>query len=394
VLCPPVPAGGAIPFPAADFSRKETTCPESQKKGRLVTGGVDTHAEVHVAAVADQVGRVLGTESFPATGPGYRAVLAWMRSFGELVKVGVEGTGSYGCGLARYLAGRGVEVAEVIRPNRQARRRRGKSDAADAVAAALAALNGEASGTPKAHDGAVESIRMLRVARRGAVKARTQAANQLRDLIVTAPGQLREQLAPLPTARRVELATRFRAGDLTSPAGGAKAAMATVARRHQALSAEIARLNAALEPLVTSAAPSQFLVRQGIATQSASTLLATAGDNPGRLRTEASFAALCGASPVDASSGKQIRHRLNRGGDRQANSALWQIVMTRMSCDPRTKAYVARRTAQGKTTKEIMRCLKRYVAREVYKALVTHARTTSPQVADVAPASVSRSGLT
>ena len=235
---------------------------------------------------------------------------------------------------------------------------------------------------------------MLKVARRGAIKARTQSASQLRDLIVTAPGQLREQLAPLPTARRVELAARFRPGDLTSPAGGAKAAMATVARRHQGLSAEIARLDDTLAELVTRAAPKEFLARQGIATQSAGTLLATMGDNPSRLRTEASFAALCGASPVDASSGKQIRHRLNRGGDRQANSALWQIVMTRMSHDPRTRAYVARRTTEGKTVKEIMRCLKRYVAREVYKALVIPARITSQEVADAAAASISRPGLT
>ena len=293
------------------------------EENRLVTGGVDTHAEVHVAAVADQVGRVLGTEAFPATGKGYQAALAWMRGYGELVKVGVEGTGSYGCGLARYLAAQGVEVVEVIRPSRQARRRRGKSDAADAVAAALAALNGEAAGAPKTHDGAVESIRMLRVARRGAIKARTQAANQLRDLIVTAPGQLREQLAPLPAAQRVQVAARLRPGDLTGPAEGAKAAMATVARRHQALSAEIARLDTALAELIAQTAPKEFLAKKGIATQSASTLLATVGDNPDRLRTEASFAALCGASPVDASSGKQIRHRLNRGGDRQANSALY-----------------------------------------------------------------------
>jgi len=215
---------------------------------------------------------------------------------------------------------------------------------------------------------------MLRVARRGAIKARTQAASQLRDLIVTAPGQLREQLAPLPTARRVELAARFRPGDLTSPAEGAKAAMAAVARRHQALSAEIARLDAALEQLVTRTAPSKFLAKKGIATQSASTLLATAGDNPGRLRTEASFAALCGASPGDASTGKQIRHRLNRGGDRHANSALWQIVMTRMPHDPHTKTHVARRTTEGKTIKEIMRCLRRYAAREVYKDLAAHAQ--------------------
>jgi transposase len=269
-------------------------------------------------------------------------------------------------------------VAEVIRPSRQARRRRGKSDAADAVAAALAALNGEASGKAKSHDGAVESIRALRVARRGAIKARTQAANQLRDLIVTAPEKLRAGLVPLSAGQRVVLAARFRPGELTGPAEGVKAAMAALARRHQALTAEIDRLDAALDALVPCAAPQQFLAKQGVATQTASTLLATLGDNPGRLRTDASFAALCGASPVDASSGKQIRHRLNRGGDRQANSALWRIVMVRMSHDPRTKAYVARRAAEGKTTKEIMRCLKRYVAREVYKALVAQVRTPRP----------------
>jgi transposase len=340
-------------------------------QARLVTGGVDTHAEVHVAGVVDQAGRVLGTEEFPATTAGYRAALAWMRGHGDLVKVGVEGTGSYGAGLARYLAAGGVEVTEVIRPNRQARRRHGKSDAGDAVAAALAALNGEASGLPKSRDGAVESIRALQVARRGAIKARTQAANQLRDLIVTAPEQLREKLAGLATSERVTLAARFRPSDLTSPAEGAKAAMAAVARRHQVLTAEITRADAALEVLVGHAAPQRFLAKQGVAVQVAGTLLATAGDNPARLRTEASFAALCGASPVDASSGKQRRHRLNRGGDRQANSALWRIVMVRMSHDPRTRAYVARRTAEGKTTKEIIRCLKRYVAREVYKALVS-----------------------
>jgi transposase len=344
--------------------------PRIAEEPRLVTGGADTHADMHMAAVADQVGRVLGTGPFPADAAGYRKMLAWMQGHGELDKVGVEGTGSYGAGLACYLAGQGIEVTEVIRPNRQARRRRGKSDAADAVAAALAALNGEASGRPKSHDGAAESIRALRVARRGAVKARTQAGNQLRDLIVTAHGTLRARLAPLSARDRVQLAARFRPGDLASPAEGAKAAMAAVARRHQELTAEIARLDAALEELVSRAAPQEFLARKGVATQVASALLATIGDNPGRLRTEAGFAALCGASPVDASSGKQVRHRLNRGGDRQANSALWRIVLTRMSCDPRTQAYVARRTAEGKTTKEIIRCLKRYVAREVYKAII------------------------
>ena len=337
--------------------------------GRLVTGGVDTHAEVHVAGVADQTGRVLGSKEFPATAAGYAAALAWMRGHGDLVKVGVEGSGSYGAGLARYLAIQGVEVAEVMRPSRQARRRRGKSDAADAIAAALAALNGEASGQPKSGDGAVESIRALQVARRGAVKARTQAGNQLRDLIITAPQILREKLAALPTPQRVKLAARFRPGDLASPAEAAKAAMATVARRHQALTAEITQLDTALETLLAHAAPAGFLAKTGVGARVAAALLVTAGDNPGRLRSEASFAALCGASPVDASSGKQRRHRLNRGGDRQANSALWRIVFTRMATDPRTQAYIARRTTEGKTTREIIRCLKRYVAREVYKTL-------------------------
>lgn len=350
--------------------------------GRLVTGGVDTHAEVHVASVADQAGRVLGTREFPATAEGFAAALAWMGGHGSLVKVGVEGTGSYGAGLARYLAAQGIEVAEVMRPNRQARRRRGKSDTADAIAAALAALNGEASGQPKSGDGAAESIRALLVARRGAVKGCTQAGNQLRDLIVTAPQMLKEKLAGLSAPERIKVAARFRPGDLTSPAEAAKAAMASVARRHQALTAEIAQLDTALQALVEHAAPAGFLTKTGVGTRSAARLLVTAGDNPARLRSEASFAALCGASPVDASSGKQRRHRLNRGGDRQANSALWRIVFTRMATDPRTRAYVTRRTTEGKTTREIMRCLKRYVAREVYKTLTaTPTRRANPNPA-------------
>src|SRR5262249_42344749 len=224
-----------------------------------VTGGVDTPAQVNAAAVVAQVGRVLGTEAFPTTTAGHRAALAWLRHHGRLVTVGVEGTASYGAGLARHLAGEGGEVVEVIRPNRQARRRRGKSDAADAVAAALAPPDGEAAGRPKTHDGAAESIRMLRVARRGAVKARTQAANQLRDLIVTATEPLHEQLAGLPTDQRVRTAAQFQPGALSDPGEAAKAAMATVARRHQALTAEIAQLDTALAELVEHAAPRHLL---------------------------------------------------------------------------------------------------------------------------------------
>ena len=176
-----------------------------------VTGGVDTHADRHVAAVLDQVGRVLGTASFPADADGYAGLLEWLRGHGELAGVGVEGTGSYGAGLARFLAAAGVPVLEVTRPDRQRRRRHGKSDAVDAVSAAIAALSGEDCGTPKSADGAAESIRALRVARAGAMKARTQAGNQLRDLIITAPEQLRARLArlehppPGPRRRRVHL---------------------------------------------------------------------------------------------------------------------------------------------------------------------------------------------
>jgi transposase len=232
---------------------------------------------------------------------------------------------------------------------------------------------------PKSRDGAAESIRALRVARAGAVKARTQAGNQLRDLILTAPEQVRQQLAGQPSGRQADVAARFRPGGPACPAEGIKAAMASVARRHQQLTAEITRLDTMLEELVRHATPEGFLAKWGVAVA----LLVTAGDNPGRVRKEASFAALCGASPVDASSGKQLRHRLNRGGDRQANTALWTIAMTRLACDRRTKAYAARRTTEGKTRKEIIRCRKRYIAREIYKALCRPkqpSRASAPQV--------------
>jgi transposase len=335
-----------------------------------VTGGVDTHAEVHVAAAVDQVGRVLGTESFPAGEAGYAGLLAWLRGHGELARVGVEGTGSYGAGLACYLAAAGVVVLEVPRPDRQRRRRHGKSDAVDAVSAALAALAGEDCGTPKARSGAAESIRALRVARAGAVKARTQAGNQLRDLVTCAPEPLRAPLAGLSTARRVRAAAAFTPGDPADPAEGTKAAMTSVAARWLDLDAEVTRLDAALQDLVTRVAAPEYLARTGTGPLSVSALIAAAGDNPGRITTEAAFAALCGVSPVDCSSGKQQRHRLNRGGDRQANSALWRIAVTRIQHDPATQDYYARRVAAGKTRKEIIRELQRYAAREAYRDLV------------------------
>lgn len=335
---------------------------------RTVIGGVDTHRDVHVAAAIDDLGRVLGTAEFPTTLVGHRRLLRWLRRHGEVRLVGVEGTGAWGAGLVRFLCAEGIAVVEVDRPNRQRRRRHGKSDPVDAEAAARAALNGDATAVPKARDGLVEAIRALRVARRSAIKARTQAANQLYALVSTAPDELRADLRTLPLAKLATTAARFRPGPPDSAVAGTKTALREIARRWTALSDEITRLDADLDVLVAQAAPT-LVARHGIGTDTAGALLVAAGDNPDRLRNERSFAALCGTSPLDASSGMHRRHRLNRGGDRQANQALWRITLVRMSSCPHTRAYVERRTKEGRTKKEIIRCLKRYIAREVYADL-------------------------
>ena len=330
--------------------------------------GVDTHAEVHVAVVLDYLGRLQATLTIPTTRAGYQQLLDWAVQHGQLVQAGVEGTGTYGAGLTRHLTQAGVKVVEVDRPNRQRRRRRGKSDPTDAEAAARAVLAGTATTTPKTRNGIVEAIRVLRVARSGAVKARTQAANQLRDLLVTAPEELHAELYPLATAQRVARLVAQQPGGGADPATATRRALWHLARRHQTLTAELAALNTELAALTRQAAP-RLLARHGVGVETAGSLLVTAGDNPDRLHSDAALAALCGASPVEASSGKTVRHRLNRGGDRQANNALWRIAMTRLRDDPRTRAYAQRRTIQGKTTKDIIRCLKRHLARELFPLL-------------------------
>jgi len=337
---------------------------------RRVTGGVDTHDDVHVAALLDSgTGRQLGTQSFPTTHAGYTALLGWMEQFGVVDRIGVESTGSWGAGLARHLGAAGIEVIEVDRPDRKARRHDGKSDPTDAVAAARAALSGRATSIPKSRDGAVEAIRTLEIVYHAATLDRTRAINQFKALIVTAPDGLRHRLrdglsltAQLGRARRftdnhpdpVELQTRF--------------ALRELARRIGFLDDQNRRLEARIAELVAAHAPALLGVF-GVGPHAAAQLLAAAGDNPHRIRSEAAFAKLCGACPLPASSGKTTRHRLNRGGDRRANNALFTIVLVRMRHDPATRAYVERRTAEGKTRKEIMRCLKRYVAREVFTAI-------------------------
>ncbi|MEU7881502.1 IS110 family transposase [Microbispora bryophytorum] len=343
-----------------------------QQQDLDVAGGVDTHQDTHTAAVIDPVGRVLGTAQFPADPAGYAALLAWMRSFGHLRRVGVEGTGVYGAGLARLLRGHGVCVIEVDRPDRKTRRFQGKSDPIDAIQAAKTALAGQRTGTPKQRDGRVEALRNLRVARRSAVDQRADAQRQIKALIVTAPDQMRERLRGLPVKELISTCAGLRPdhADIASPATAAKIALRSLARRHQRLTEEIDELDAILAPLVAAINP-RLVAANGVGTDVAGQLLVTAGENHERLTGEASFAMLCGAAPIPASSGKTTRHRLNRGGDRQANKALYRVVICRLRWDPRTRAYMERRTKQGLSKKEIIRCLKRYVARELYQIITT-----------------------
>ena len=332
-----------------------------------VTGGVDTHRDTNMAAALDAVGGQLGVKEFPTTAAGHAALLAWLAGFGPVARVGVEGSGAYGVGVARYLAAQGVVVVEVDRPNRQNRRRRGKSDPVDAVSAARAALSGEASGLAKARNGPAEAIRVLRVARCSARHDRTEALNQLHSLIATAPDELRHQLRHLSGRRLIVAAAALRPAAQVDVMSATKTALRELARRATYLSDQMDRLTALLHPLVAAAAPA-LVARHGVGTDTAGALLVAAGDNAGRLNHESAFAHLCGVSPIQASSGTVTRHRLDRGGDRQANHALWRIVLVRMRSHPPTIAYVERRTKEGKSKREIIRCLKRHLARELLPA--------------------------
>jgi transposase len=335
-----------------------------------VTVGVDTHLDQHVAAVIDQSGRLCGTKAFAASTRGYVALVTWAERFGAVERIGVEGTGTYGAGLARFARAYGLQVIEVNRPDRSTRRRQGKSDPIDAQAAARATLAGVATTTPKTREGQVEMIRVLRVARRSALKARVAAAEQLHGVLYSAPEELRQPLLGLKTKTLVGACAAMRPGPLTSTTAATKTTLRTLARRWQQLQAELDQLDTQLQELVAAAAPS-LVALPGVGVDTAGQLLVTAGDNPQRLRSEAAFAQLCGTAPIPASSGRTDRHRLNRGGDRNANHALWRIALVRMHCHPPTRAYVQRRTNQGLSKLDIMRCLKRYIAREVYHHLTS-----------------------
>jgi transposase len=338
--------------------------------------GVDTHKDEHVAVAIDQLGARLSEYRVATTTKGYADLERWSCSLGEVRAFGVEGTGAYGAGLARFLTSRGRTVVKVNRPDRSTRRRKGKSDPTDAEMAARAVLANVADSTPKSGVGEVEMIRMLRNTRISALKARTQALNQMQALIVTAPAELQETLLGLTKVKLMSRCARLRPGELTTPTAVAKHTLKSLARRCRQLTIEIDSLRNELSLLTSRAAPA-LINSFGVGPDSAAALLVTAGSNPERLNSEAAFAALCGVSPIPASSGKTNRHRLNRGGDRRANAALHRIVIVRLCFDDRTKTYMTRRTGEGMTKTEVIRCLKRYVAREVFRIL----REMRPDVA-------------
>lgn len=336
---------------------------------RLVTGGVDTHKDTHTAAVVDQYGGKIAIETFRADPDGYRELVGWMASFGTVERVGVEGTGSYGAGLSRFLRSEDLEVIEIDRPNRQARHRNGKSDPVDALAAARAVTAGDATGHAKASDGPVEAMRIILVAKRSTRSQRIQTINQIRHLVITAPESTRGRLRDLSTIMVIKTAAAMRprpTGDIA--ADTCVRTIVELARRARDLTEYNKTLDRQLTSLIGQVAPG-LLERPGIGPDSAALLLAAAGDNPERLTSEGAWAHLCGVAPIEASSGQTKRHKLNKGGNRQANLALYRIALVRMAHDARTRGYVERLTAEGKNKREIIRCLKRYIAREVYKQL-------------------------
>ena len=332
-----------------------------------IIGGIDTHADtIHVAAI-DLWGRELGDKEFPTTPGGYREALQFLVGHGEVTGVGIEGTSSYGTGVTRAARDAGLEVFEVIRPERSVRRRQGKSDPLDAYQAARAVLTGRATAAAKTAD--IAALRALHNARRSAVKARAAAQVQIGQQLITSPARIREKYRKLTAPRLVQaLATCRPAVHSDLEERLVLTALKSLAHRHQTLSQEIAKLDAELTTVIEQTAP-HLLHLHGVGNTTAAQLLITVGGNPDRLRSEASFAALCGTAPVPASSGKTTRHRLSRGGDRRANNALHTIALARMRNHPPTKAFVQRQRDRGRSTPEILRLLKRAIAREMFKQL-------------------------
>lgn len=331
--------------------------------------GVDTHKWEHVAVAVNGLGRRLDELAVPATPAGYAAILEWAQSTGTVRAFGVEGTGSYGSGLARFLRRKGQVIVEVSRPPRRGERRlSGKSDPIDAEHAARSVLAGKASAIPKSGDGTVETIRLVKIARDGAVRSQSQTMITLKSVLVTAPDELRGELEGLSDFKLVTASAALVGSCWSDAAAAVRHVMGALAQRWLRLHEEVKAHTKVLKELTRSVAPN-LVDAFGIGPDIAAELLVTAGSNSSRIHSEAAFAKLCGACPIPASSGMTKRHRLNRGGNRQANAALYRAVIVRMRWHAPTLAYVQRRTAEGLSKREIIRCLKRFVAREVYRLL-------------------------
>lgn len=335
--------------------------------GRIVVG-VDTHKDQHVAAAVDPSEGVIATASFGNDGPGHAALAAWAAALGPVAAFGIEGTGSWGKALTTALTDAGATVIEVNSYVASGRRARGKSDALDAESAAWAVLGGRSTTVPKSADGPAEAVRALSIARNGAVKARTEAGNALQALLAEDLDLARACKAQGARAIADRLA-RLRPPRSAAPAAARRRALRSIARRWLALDAEAADLEALIKNLTETAAP-DLVAAFGISHLTAATILAAVGDNPERIRSEAAFAKLAGACPIPAGSGQTDgHHRLYRGGNRQLNKALHTIALCRMGHDERTKRYVAKRIQTGKTKREIIRMLKRAIAREIFHLL-------------------------
>ncbi|HAM23286.1 MAG TPA: IS110 family transposase [Actinobacteria bacterium] len=332
---------------------------------RRVVIGVDTHKYIHVAVALSDIGGVIDSQRFAADSGGYEQLIDWAAGLGHKLTFAIEGTGSYGAGLTGAVRRRDIGVIEVMRTDRRDRRLRGKSDTLDAENAARTALAGNATAVPKSADGVVEMIRQIKVAKDVAVKGRTSAMITLKQLLVNADPELREALQPLSKMALINKCANLRPGKVSTVTAAAKHALRATARRWQLLDAEIKDHEKVLTELTTELAP-QMVDAFGMGPDTTAELLIVAGDNPERVKSEPAWARLCGVAPIPASSGMTTRHRLNRGGHRQANAALYRTVIVRMQHHQPTKEYVARRTAEGKTKGEIIRCLKRLLAREVW----------------------------
>ena len=354
-----------------------TSVAPEPERARIIVG-VDTHKHTHAAVAVDELGSRLGECHVRANRDGYAQLEAWAASLGRPTAFGVEGTGSYGVGLASWLRRSGYRLVEVNRGDRRSRRTNGKTDTLDAEAAARSVLSGQATAVPKSADGTVEMIRQVKIARDTARKGRTSAIVTLKAVIVTIPADLREQLEGLTDKALIDRCAGLRPGAITTPTASAKHALRSLARRWAALNAEIDDHDRILDELTSAHSPS---LRDGfgIGPDTPAEMLIVFGDNPDRIRSEAAFAKLCGACPIPASSGVTNRHRLSRAGHRHANAALYRAVIVRMRFHQPTIDYTRRRTTEGLSKKDIIRCLKRFLAREIYQRVMTdhHARLDS-----------------